>query len=84
MEWQSYSTTIAVRRPGTITVDLSRGGDYALADYRRQSRRSLATLMEDIGKLYRLEMERMALEWSQVWQANEAEFNRFWHKAEGE
>ena len=27
-------------RPRTITVDVTRGGDYALADYHRQSRRN--------------------------------------------
>ena len=30
-----------MRPASTITVDLSRGGDYALADYRRQARRVL-------------------------------------------
>lgn len=41
-------------RNGTITVDLRRGGDYALADYARQSRlyymaRHPATLLTSFG-----------------------------------
>ena len=39
MEWVSHSTTIAYARVRTVTVDVSRGGDYALADYRRQAGR---------------------------------------------
>ena len=39
MEFVSHSVTIAVCRVRTITVDLSRGGDYALADYWRQTDR---------------------------------------------
>ena len=37
---------------GTITVDLTRGGDYALADYRRQARRLLAKAMDERGELF--------------------------------
>jgi len=61
MENVSYSASWTVRRVGTITVDVSRGGDYALADYRRQSRWSFATFMEDMRRLYLIEVERMAL-----------------------
>ena len=63
LQWQNvpYAASWTVRKVGTITVDVSRGGDYALADYSRQSRWSFATFMEDFRRLYLIELERMAL-----------------------
>ena len=36
MGWKSHNVLIVIARVRTITVDVSRGGDYALADYHRQ------------------------------------------------
>ena len=48
MEWKSHNVPIVITRARTITVDVSRGGDYALADYHRQCDR-FGLLMRLIG-----------------------------------
>ena len=52
-------------RPRTITVDVSRGGDYALADYRRQGEEHmLLRRMERVGSgVYHFKGDNLAWVW---------------------
>lgn len=64
-----YECTITIRRP-PVTVEIARGGDYALADYRRQAGR-FARLAHRIREARALAERYLHVYAEAIWEAHD-------------